>query len=81
MSIFTWVVLGLVAGFVGSKLIVKGDSTLVDVVLGMVGALVAGFIFTKADVLGLTMVDVYTMLIALLGSMIILFTYHRILKH
>jgi uncharacterized membrane protein YeaQ/YmgE (transglycosylase-associated protein family) len=81
MSIFTWVVLGLISGFVGSKLIVKGDSTLVDIVLGMVGALVAGFIFTKADVLGLTMVDVYTMLIALLGSVIILFTYHKILKH
>jgi uncharacterized membrane protein YeaQ/YmgE (transglycosylase-associated protein family) len=81
MSIFTWVVLGLIAGFVGSKLIVKGESTLVDIVLGTVGALVAGFVFTKADVLGLTMGDVYTMGIALLGSMIILFTYHKILKH
>ena len=81
MSIFTWVVLGLISGFVGSKLIVKGDSTLVDIVLGMFGALVAGFIYTKADVLGLTMGEVYTTLIALLGSVVILFAYHKILKH
>jgi uncharacterized membrane protein YeaQ/YmgE (transglycosylase-associated protein family) len=54
---------------------------LTDVILGMVGAVVAGLVFTKADTLGITMVNVYTILVALIGSLIILFTYHKVLKH
>ena len=82
MSIFEWVVLGLATGFIASKLITKNDGKLLtDVVLGMVGAVVAGLVYTKADTLGITMVNVYTILVALIGSMIMLFTYHKILKH
>ncbi len=82
MSIFEWVILGLVAGFVASKLISKDNTNLlIDVILGMVGAMVAGLVYTKADVLGITLVNVYSVLVAMVGAMIILFTYHKVLKH
>ncbi len=82
MTIFGWIVLGLVAGFIASKLISKKDTgATIDIVLGTVGALVAGFVFMKADVLGITMENVYSVLVALLGAVVMLFAYHRILKH
>jgi uncharacterized membrane protein YeaQ/YmgE (transglycosylase-associated protein family) len=82
MSIIGWIVLGLVAGFIGSKLIGKDDTGHVgDIVIGMVGALLAGVVYMKADVLGVTMDNVYSILVALTGSVLMLFTYHRILKH
>jgi uncharacterized membrane protein YeaQ/YmgE (transglycosylase-associated protein family) len=82
MTIFGWIVLGLISGFIGSKLINKKETSLmVDVVLGMVGALVAGFVFMKADVLGITLENVYSILVALTGAVVMLFAYHRILKH
>ncbi len=45
MSILAWIVLGLLAGFVGSKLVNKtGEGVVLDVVLGIVGAVVGGFL-------------------------------------
>ena len=82
MSIFGWIILGLVSGFIASKLTAKeGSNLMVDVGLGMVGALLAGIIYMKADVLGITLVDVYSVLVALFGATVILFTYHKVLKH
>ena len=82
MSILGWIILGLVSGFVASKLFTKSDANmLVDIALGMVGALVAGFVFMKADVLGITLVNVYSLLVAMTGAVIMLFVYHKVLKH
>jgi len=44
MSILAWIVLGLIAGFIGSKIVNKAGEGLVrDIILGIVGALVGGF--------------------------------------
>jgi uncharacterized membrane protein YeaQ/YmgE (transglycosylase-associated protein family) len=46
MSFFAWIVLGLLAGFIGSKLVDKrGEGLILDIVLGVVGALVGGWLF------------------------------------
>ena len=47
MSILAWIVLGLIAGFIGSKLVNKtGEGVILDIVLGVVGALVGGYLFS-----------------------------------
>ena len=47
MSIFAWIVLGLIAGWIGSKIVNKsGEGFFLDIVLGVVGALVGGFLFS-----------------------------------
>lgn len=47
MSFLTWMVLGLVAGFIGSKIVNKaGEGILIDIVLGIVGAVAGGWIFS-----------------------------------
>ncbi|MGB8084035.1 MAG: GlsB/YeaQ/YmgE family stress response membrane protein, partial [Pseudolabrys sp.] len=46
MSIISWIILGLIAGFIGSKIVNKqGQGLLLDVALGVVGAIVGGVIF------------------------------------
>src|SRR6185503_13970036 len=47
MSIIAWIVLGLIAGFIASKIVNKsGQGVIVDIVLGIIGAVVGGFIFS-----------------------------------
>jgi len=51
MSIIVWLFIGLVAGFLGSKLVNKsGDGLVLDIILGLVGSLVGGFLFSLVGI-------------------------------
>jgi len=60
MSIITWIVLGLIAGFIGSKIVNKRG---VGVILGIFGAIGGGFIFTQLGGVGVTGFNLYSMLV------------------
>ena len=48
MSILAWIVLGLIAGFIGSKIVNKsGEGVILDIILGIVGAVLGGWVFTR----------------------------------
>jgi uncharacterized membrane protein YeaQ/YmgE (transglycosylase-associated protein family) len=65
MSVIAWIVLGLIAGFVGSKIVNKtGEGVLLDIVLGIVGALVGGFLFQTFGMAGVSGVNLYSILVA-----------------
>jgi uncharacterized membrane protein YeaQ/YmgE (transglycosylase-associated protein family) len=50
MSILAWMVLGLIAGFVASKIVNKtGEGVVMDIVLGVVGAVAGGWLFNGAS--------------------------------
>jgi uncharacterized membrane protein YeaQ/YmgE (transglycosylase-associated protein family) len=77
MSILAWVVLGLIAGFIASKLVNKtGGSLILDMVLGIVGAVVGGFVFNQFGSAGVTGLNLYSMLVAVIGAVIVLAIYH-----
>jgi uncharacterized membrane protein YeaQ/YmgE (transglycosylase-associated protein family) len=77
MSILAWIVLGLIAGFIASKLVNKTGSGLVlDLVLGVVGAFVGGFLFTRFGAAGVTGFNIYSILVATIGAVVVLFIYH-----
>ncbi|MEJ0036571.1 MAG: GlsB/YeaQ/YmgE family stress response membrane protein [Gammaproteobacteria bacterium] len=79
MSIVAWIVLGLIAGFIGSKLINKtGSGLLLDIVLGVVGAIVGGWVFQFFGAAGVTGLNLYSLLVAVIGSAIVLIVYHAI---
>ncbi len=79
MSILAWIVLGLVAGFLASKVVNKSGSGLVlDIVLGVVGALVGGFLFNQFGQTGVTGLNLYSLLVAVIGAVVVLFVYHAI---
>lgn len=79
MSILAWIILGLVAGFIASKLVNRTGSGLVmDLVLGVVGAFVGGFLFTRFGATGVTGLNIYSILVATLGAVVVLVIYHAL---
>ena len=79
MSILAWLVLGLVAGFIGSKIVNRtGEGVLLDIVLGIVGAIVGGWMFTRFGATGVTGFNLYSMLVAVIGAVAVLVVYHAI---
>jgi uncharacterized membrane protein YeaQ/YmgE (transglycosylase-associated protein family) len=79
MSILAWIVLGLLAGFIGSKLVNKtGEGVVLDIVLGVVGAVVGGFLFNLFGASGVTGLNVYSILVAVVGAVFFLVAYHVI---
>jgi len=79
MSIIGWIVLGLIAGFIASKVVNKeGEGFFLDIVLGIVGAIVGGFIFAQFGAAGVTGFNLYSMLVAIAGAIIVLVIYHAL---
>ena len=79
MSILGWIILGLIAGFIGNKLVNNaGQGLLLDIVLGIVGALVGGFIFTQFGAAGVTGFNLYSMIVAIIGAVIVLAIYRAV---
>ena len=79
MSIIAWIILGLIAGFIASKIVNKqGEGFFLDVVLGIVGALVGGFIFTAVGASGITGFNLYSLVVAVIGAIVVLVIYHAI---
>ena len=79
MSIIAWIVLGLIAGFIASKIVNKvGQGFWLDIALGIIGALVGGFIFKSLGGTGVTGFNLYSMLVAVIGAIIVLVVYHAV---
>ncbi|MCB8880383.1 GlsB/YeaQ/YmgE family stress response membrane protein [Acidisoma cellulosilytica] len=77
MSIIGWIILGLIAGFIASKIVNRsGEGFFMDIVLGIVGALVGGFIFNAFGAHGVTGFNLYSLIVAVIGSIVLLVLYH-----
>jgi uncharacterized membrane protein YeaQ/YmgE (transglycosylase-associated protein family) len=80
MGILAWIVLGLIAGFIASKIVNHtGSGVIMDVVLGVVGALVGGFVFSMFGATGVTGFNIYSMLVAVVGAVVVLWLYHMLI--
>ena len=80
MGIIAWIVLGLIAGFIASKIVNHtGSGILMDIVLGVVGALVGGFLFSLFGAVGVTGFNIYSMLVAIVGAVVVLWLYHMLI--
>ena len=79
MSFLAWIVLGLISGFIASKIVNKtGAGTVMDIVLGVVGAVVGGWLFSTFGHVGVTGLNLYSVLVAVVGSIIVLIAYHAL---
>ncbi|MBA2626611.1 MAG: GlsB/YeaQ/YmgE family stress response membrane protein [Gemmatimonadales bacterium] len=79
MSWLAWIVLGLIAGFIGSKIVNKtGEGVILDIVLGIVGAVVGGWLFTQFGSTGVTGLNVWSILVAVVGAVVVLVIYHAL---
>jgi len=81
MSILAWLVVGLIAGFLASKVINKtGSGLIMDIVLGVVGAVVGGFIFNYFGHSAATGINFYSIFVAFIGAVIVLVLYHAVMR-
>jgi uncharacterized membrane protein YeaQ/YmgE (transglycosylase-associated protein family) len=79
MSIIGWIVLGLIAGFIASRIVDhSGSGLLLDIVLGIVGAIVGGWIFTAFGAAPITGFNIYSMIVAIVGAVVVLFLWHAL---
>ena len=68
-----------IAGFIGSKIVNKrGEGVLLDIALGIVEAIVGGFLFNIFGAEGVTGLNLYSMVVAVIGSVVVLVAYHAI---
>jgi uncharacterized membrane protein YeaQ/YmgE (transglycosylase-associated protein family) len=78
MSVIGWIVLGLVAGFIASKIVnSSGQGLLMDIVLGVIGAVVGGLIFSFFGASGITGFNIWSLIVAIVGSIVVLWLYHQ----
>jgi len=79
MSFLAWIVLGLVAGFIASKIVnAHGEGVLLDIVLGIVGAVVGGWLVGLFGARGVTGFNPYSLLVAVMGAVVVLLGYHSL---
>jgi len=79
MSILAWIILGLIAGFIGSRIVDReGKGLWLNLALGIIGAIVGGVIFSAFGASGVTDVNLYSMIVAVIGSIVVLWIYHAV---
>jgi uncharacterized membrane protein YeaQ/YmgE (transglycosylase-associated protein family) len=82
MSLFVWILLGLVSGFIASHVVNhRGEGIVLDVLLGIVGAIIGGWVFHLFGHIGVTGLNLYSILVATSGAVLFLFVYHMIRRH
>ena len=79
MSILAWLVLGIISGFIASKIVNKsGEGLIRDLILGVVGAVVGGWIMETFGKAGVTGLNIYSFVVAILGAVVVLVVFHAI---
>ena len=79
MGIISWIILGLIAGFIASKVVNKsGSGLMMDIVLGIVGSIVGGFIMSALGSTGVTGVNIWSIIVAVIGAIVVLWIYHAL---
>jgi uncharacterized membrane protein YeaQ/YmgE (transglycosylase-associated protein family) len=79
MSILAWLVLGLIAGFIGSKIVNKrGEGIILDILIGIVGAFLGGWLFSQFGAKGVSGLNLYSLLVAVVGSVVLLLIWRLI---
>jgi uncharacterized membrane protein YeaQ/YmgE (transglycosylase-associated protein family) len=81
LSFVAWIVIGLVVGFIGSKILNKtGRGRVRDVLLGIVGAMAGGFLSNMLGKSSGSEVDFYSLLVATVGAVVFMFVYHALFR-
>ena len=79
MSLLAWIVLGLVAGFIASKMVSgTGQGAILDIVLGVIGAVIGGWLFNPFGMAGVSGFNLYSLLVAVVGAIVLLVVYHAL---
>lgn len=73
MNIIIWIVLGALAGWIASMIMKSGHGLIEDIILGVIGAFVGGFIFNLFGQSGVTGLNIYSIVVAVVGAVVLIF--------
>ena len=80
MSIIAWIVVGLIAGWIGSLIVNRrGEGFIGDIVVGAVGAFVGGFLFHLVGHSGVSGINLYSIFVAAVGAVVVLVIWHALI--
>ncbi len=80
MGFIAWIVLGLIAGFIASKVVNgAGEGMVMDIILGVIGAVVGGYLFSAFGAVGVTGFNIWSVFVAVIGAVIVLAIYHMVI--
>jgi len=80
MSVLAWIVVGLIAGWL-AKMISPGPERaglLATLLIGVIGAIVGGWLFNAFGRAGASGVDLYSIIVATLGAVVFLFIWKTV---
>lgn len=81
LSWVQWIVVGLIGGFIGSRIVGKGGQGLLrDILLGIVGGVLGGWLFRQMGYAGVTGINFWSILVSAIGAALVLWVYHRFAK-
>jgi len=79
MSMVVWLFVGLVAGFLGSKIVNKrGEGIVRDIILGLIGAFVGGLLFSLVGIHAGGIIG--SIVVATIGAILVLVIYHKLIR-
>jgi uncharacterized membrane protein YeaQ/YmgE (transglycosylase-associated protein family) len=79
MPILAWIVVGIIGGFIGSKIVNKrGEGLVGDLFLGVIGAVVGGWLFNQFGHSGVSGINLYSILVSAVGAIVVLVVYHAL---
>lgn len=80
MSFIGWIILGLISGFIASKIVNKsGEGFFLDIIIGVVGAFVGGYLFERFGYHAVTGLNLYSMFVAVVGAVVVLVVYRLVI--
>lgn len=77
MNIVLWIVLGAFAGWIADMVMKSSHGTFEDIILGIIGAFIGGFIMNFLGQPGVTGFNLYSLLVAVLGAVVVIFLGRR----
>lgn len=80
MGIILWIIFGAIVGFIASNLMGTGDGLLWDIVIGIIGALLGGFIMNGLGYSGVSGFNLYSFIVAIFGAVILIWVV-RAVRH
>jgi uncharacterized membrane protein YeaQ/YmgE (transglycosylase-associated protein family) len=73
MNILIWIVLGAVSGWIASLIMKSSNGFFEDILLGIIGAFVGGFIMNSFGESGVTGFNLYSIVVSVIGAVILIF--------
>jgi uncharacterized membrane protein YeaQ/YmgE (transglycosylase-associated protein family) len=81
MSFLAWIFLGLIAGFIGSKIVNHhGEGVFLDIILGIVGAVVGGWLFAAFGGTPVSGLNLHSLFVAVIGAVMVLVVWHALIR-